>query len=103
MITTQERLKMKRAQIDTWSTKEQLCLGSSVLRSGNQNWMSVSRSLRAFGEPNRPPDWFSQKSCAVQYATLLENVETPKRKKRGEKGEMQVETPGESIRTETYS
>nr|CAD7587298.1 unnamed protein product [Timema genevievae] len=59
--------------------------------------MSVSRSLRAFGEPNRPPDWFSQKSCAVQYATLLENVETPKRKKRGEKGEMQVETPGESI------
>nr|CAD7193585.1 unnamed protein product [Timema douglasi] len=75
-----------------FNDKDQLATDAGVRQK-----MSVSRSLRAFGEPNRPPDWFSQKSCAVQYATLLENVETPKRKKRGEKGEMQVETPGESI------
>lgn len=31
---------------------------------------------------NRPTDWFSQKFCAAQYGKLLENVETPKRKKR---------------------
>lgn len=59
--------------------------------------MSVSRSLRPLGEPNRPPDWFSQKNCAVQYSVLLETVETPKRKKRSEKGEVRVETPGENI------
>lgn len=56
--------------------------------------MSVSRSLKPFveKEPLRPPDWFSQKSCAMQYACLLENADTPKRKKR-ESGE----TTSESI------
>lgn len=39
---------------------------------------SVSRSLKPFGEHHRPQDWFSQKNCALQYAELLENVETPK-------------------------
>jgi len=60
--------------------------------------MSVSRSLRLFGEPGRPVDWFSQKSCALQYGNLLENVDTPKRKKRTDKsGSEHVETPGEAI------
>ncbi|KMQ92483.1 bromodomain-containing protein 8 [Lasius niger] len=56
--------------------------------------MSVSRSLKQFieKEPLRPSDWFSQKSCAMQYASLLENADTPKRKKR-ESGE----TTSESI------
>lgn len=56
--------------------------------------MSVSRSLKAIveKETSRPSDWFSQKSCAIQYAYLLENADTPKRKKR-ESGE----TTGESI------
>jgi len=43
-------------------------------------------------EPLRPTDWFSPKLCAIQYAYLLENADTPKRKKR-ESGE----TTGESI------
>nr|XP_034193891.1 bromodomain-containing protein 8-like [Osmia lignaria] len=93
MTSVQDRLRLKRSY-DTWSTREQLCLASSVLKSGDQNWMSVSRSLKAFVEKEtlRPPDWFSQKSCAIQYAHLLENADTPKRKKR-ESGE----TTGESI------
>lgn len=67
--------------------------------SGDQNWSCVSRNIKAFSEPNRPPDWFSQKNCAQQYAGLLENVETPKRKKRsaGSSDRSEVETPGESI------
>ncbi|XP_043488482.1 bromodomain-containing protein 8 [Polistes fuscatus] len=94
MASVQDRLKFKRMSCDTWSTREQLCLASSVLKSGDQNWMSVSRSLKPFAEKEalRPPDWFSQKSCAIQYAYLLENADTPKRKKR-ESGE----TTGESI------
>lgn len=48
---------------------------------------SVSRSLRGFGgEPGRPADWFSPKSCAVQYNNLLTQIEMPKQKKRGADG-----------------
>ncbi|XP_070522077.1 bromodomain-containing protein 8 isoform X4 [Cardiocondyla obscurior] len=90
MASMQDRMKLKRANsnCDAWSTREQLCLASSVLKSGDQNWMSVSRSLKPFveKEPVRPADWFSQKSCAIQYACLLETADTPKRKKR-ESGE----------------
>ncbi|XP_066573210.1 bromodomain-containing protein 8 isoform X2 [Amia ocellicauda] len=75
---------------EPWSVKEKLCLASSVMRSGDQNWVSVSRAIKPFSEPGRPPDWFSQKHCASQYSELLETTETPKRK-RGEKGEV-VET-----------
>ncbi|KAL6262660.1 hypothetical protein P5V15_005453 [Pogonomyrmex californicus] len=94
MASMQDRMKLKRINCDTWSTREQLCLASSVVKSGDQNWMSVSRSLKQFVEKDslRPADWFSQKSCAIQYAYLLENADTPKRKKR-ESGE----TTSESI------
>lgn len=91
---------MKRVPLDKWSTKEKLCLASAVACSGDQNWMSVSRSLKMLCGANRPGDWFSQKSCAAQYGKLLENVETPKRKKRTASerdGVAAVETPGESI------
>ncbi|CAH2277456.1 bromodomain-containing 8 isoform X1 [Pelobates cultripes] len=75
---------------EQWSIREKLCLASSVMRSGDQNWVSVSRAIKPFSEPGRPPDWFSQKHCASQYSELLETTETPKRK-RGERGEV-VET-----------
>ncbi|XP_051514307.1 bromodomain-containing protein 8-like isoform X2 [Myxocyprinus asiaticus] len=75
---------------EPWSVREKLCLASSVMRSGDQNWVSVSRAIKPFSELGRPPDWFSQKHCASQYSELLETTEAPKRK-RGEKGEV-VET-----------
>ncbi|XP_049884112.1 bromodomain-containing protein 8-like isoform X2 [Pectinophora gossypiella] len=95
MSSIQERLQLKRVPLDTWNIREQLCLASAVVRSGDQNWMSVSRALKTVGEANRPADWYSQKSCAAQYGALLEHVETPKRKKRSSEGA--VETPQESI------
>ncbi|XP_054271723.1 bromodomain-containing protein 8-like [Macrosteles quadrilineatus] len=90
---------MKRGTVilEPWSTKEKLCLASAVLRSGDQNWMSVSRVLRVFGEPDRPSEWYSQKQCALQYEALLNNVGTTKRKKRSEKGVETIDTPSESI------
>uniref|UniRef100_A0AAG5CV67 Bromo domain-containing protein n=1 Tax=Anopheles atroparvus TaxID=41427 RepID=A0AAG5CV67_ANOAO len=100
MSSIQEQLQRKREPLDKWSTKEKLCLASSVACSGDQNWMSVSRSLRLLCGSDRPNDWFAQKSCATQYGKLLENVETPKRKKRTASerdGVAAVETPGESI------
>ncbi|XP_051257131.1 bromodomain-containing protein 8 isoform X1 [Dicentrarchus labrax] len=75
---------------EPWSVREKLCLATSVMKSGDQNWVSVSRALKPFAESGRPPDWFSQKHCASKYSELLETTEAPKRK-RGEKGEV-VET-----------
>ncbi|KAK5599092.1 hypothetical protein CRENBAI_026090 [Crenichthys baileyi] len=75
---------------EPWSVREKLCLATSVMKSGDQNWVSVSRAIKPFAEPGRPPDWFSQKHCASKYSELLETTEAPKRK-RGEKGEV-VET-----------
>ncbi|XP_030841428.1 bromodomain-containing protein 8 isoform X5 [Strongylocentrotus purpuratus] len=83
------------APMEQWSIREKLCLASSVMRSGDQNWVSVSRAIKPFIEPNRPLDWFSQKNCAIQYSAMLEAVDTPKRKRSGEKGE--VETPVELL------
>ncbi|KAK9892200.1 hypothetical protein WA026_019005 [Henosepilachna vigintioctopunctata] len=97
MTSIEQRLQMKREPLDKWSTREQLCLAFAVSRSGDQNWMSVSRTLKPFGDPNRPSDWFHQKNCAAQYGALLGNVETPKRKKRTSGGEYGIETPAESI------
>lgn len=93
----QQRLLLKQTAIDTWSLKEQLGLASAVLRSGDQNWVSVSRQMKPFSEDGRPSDWFSQKNCALQYNLLLNKVDTPRRK-RGEKSSVEsVETPGEAI------
>jgi len=96
MSGVQQRLKLKQTPIDTWSLKEHLALASAVLRSGDQNWVSVSRTMKQFGEVGRPQDWFSQKNCALQYNLLLEKVDTPRRK-RGDKVTDLVESPGESI------
>ncbi|XP_029419982.1 bromodomain-containing protein 8 isoform X4 [Nannospalax galili] len=87
---TKEHKLLSTGPTEPWSIREKLCLASSVMRSGDQNWVSVSRAIKPFAEPGRPPDWFSQKHCASQYSELLETTETPKRK-RGEKGEV-VET-----------
>ncbi|XP_029029989.1 bromodomain-containing protein 8 isoform X2 [Betta splendens] len=91
---------------EPWSVREKLCLATSVMKSGDQNWVSVSRAIKPFAEPGRPPDWFSQKHCASKYSELLETTEAPNpkqylklvshapiasRRKRGEKGEV-VET-----------
>nr|XP_009859365.1 bromodomain-containing protein 8 [Ciona intestinalis] len=70
-----------------WSTREKLAIASYVLHSGDQHWSGgVSRMLRPLGEQNRPSDWFSSKNCAQQYSALVEQAETPRRK-RGERTE----------------
>ncbi|XP_030369841.1 bromodomain-containing protein 8 [Scaptodrosophila lebanonensis] len=78
----QDRLQMSRMPLDQWSKREQLCLASAVSCSGDQNWITVSRTLKTVCGNGATPDWYSQKNCAVQYGHLLESVETTKRKKR---------------------
>ncbi|KAH8232378.1 hypothetical protein KR032_005126 [Drosophila birchii] len=101
----QERLQLSRTPLDTWTKREQLCLASSVSCSGDQNWITVSRTLKAVcgngngngngnnNINNRPADWYSQKNCAVQYGNLLESVEATKRKKRSSESSAGVSSP----------
>ncbi|XP_016999119.2 bromodomain-containing protein 8 [Drosophila takahashii] len=98
----QERLQLSRVPLDTWSKREQLILASAVSCSGDQNWITVSRTLKSIcgngngnggGQNNRPADWFSQKNCAVQYGNLLESVEATKRKKRSSESSAGVSSP----------
>ncbi|EDV90753.1 bromodomain-containing protein 8 [Drosophila grimshawi] len=98
---------MSRIPLDAWSKREQLCLASAVSCSGDQNWITVSRTLKSVCGNNgntRPSDWYSQKNCAVQYGHLLETVETTKRKKRTNENSgfsspatVAVETPTELL------
>ncbi|KAJ8025747.1 Bromodomain-containing protein 8 [Holothuria leucospilota] len=89
-------MAVKTPPCQEWSIREKLCLASAVMRSGDQNWMSVSRAIKPFPEPGRPPDWNTTKNCAIQYSAMLSEVDTPKRKRSGDKGES-VETPGDLI------
>ncbi|KAL5017378.1 hypothetical protein ScPMuIL_006967 [Solemya velum] len=82
-------MKLHQGPLDNWSNRERLALACSVKKSGDQNWVSVSRAIKPYGEPSRPAEWFSQKNCALQYTDMLEKVETPKRK-RGEHGELET-------------
>ena len=95
MSGVQQRLNLKRTPIDTWSLREQLTLASAVLKSGDQNWVTVSRMMKQFAEPGRPHDWINQKTCAAQYNLLEERFDI-KRPKRGEKIEA-GESPMELI------
>lgn len=58
--------------------------------------VAVRRNIKMMtNEKGRPPDWYSTKNCALQYAKLLECVDTPKRKR--ERGDGANETPGEIV------
>ncbi|KAJ8671011.1 hypothetical protein QAD02_002270, partial [Eretmocerus hayati] len=85
-------LSSGEVSMDSWNLREQLCLASSVLKSGDQDWMTVSHSIKSIADrvSMRPSDWFSHKSCAQQYAHLIENVNIPRRRKK-DVGETSVE------------
>ncbi|BFY99022.1 hypothetical protein BsWGS_02062 [Bradybaena similaris] len=90
------RLKPKKP-LDVWSVREKLCLASAVFKIGDQNWVSVSRAIKPYAEPSRPPEWFHQKNCLLQYYDLMEQLEQPKRKRGGEKSASESDTPSLQI------
>eukprot|EP01135_Chromosphaera_perkinsii_P007873 Nk52_evm65s1020 gene=Nk52_evmTU65s1020 len=66
---------------EEWSVKDKLLLAQAVYRIGDANWVGVSRALKPHIEMEQNHSKFSQKSCASAYASLLETVKTPKRKR----------------------
>jgi hypothetical protein len=73
-----------KGPVAEWTVREQLILASAVQRSGDQNWVSVSRAVKPLVEDARPPDYFSQKNCALQYSAMLDKAKHPKRKRSSE-------------------
>jgi bromodomain-containing protein 8 len=69
-------------ELQKWTLREKLILASAVQRSGDQNWASVSRSIKPLVDETRPADFYSQKNCAIQYAAMLDKAATPKRKRK---------------------
>eukprot|EP00794_Sanderia_malayensis_P005432 gene5432-6111_t len=87
-----------KSSLDEWSVREKLVLACCVIRSGDQNWASVSRTIKPICESvqGRTPEWFSQKNCANQYSDLLEGTSTKKRKRTSSESGAN-ETPMEQI------
>jgi len=76
--------RLQAGPLEPWTIREKLCLASAVRHNGDQNWLTVSKSMKPFLDPHRPAERFAPKNAAMQYANLLEGVEPPKRVKRGD-------------------
>ena len=64
--------RLQAGPLEPWTIREKLCLASAVRHNGDQNWMTVSKSMRPFLDPHRPVERFAPKNAAMQYAHLLE-------------------------------
>ncbi|CAH8453672.1 unnamed protein product [Dicrocoelium dendriticum] len=66
-----------------WPLRERLALATALLDVENQqaSWPAISRRMARFGTIGRPDDWCSARSCAKQYALLLDSAELTRRQK----------------------
>ncbi|ORY96272.1 hypothetical protein BCR43DRAFT_270176 [Syncephalastrum racemosum] len=63
-----------------WSVLEKLILAQAVYKLGEDNWAQIARRLRQHPMlKHREPDFFSQKSCSLQYYIMLKDLEAEKR------------------------
>lgn len=94
---------MSYEDFNEWTAKEKFILACCVTRNGDQNWGSVSRTMKLITEAcgdadDRPADWFSQKNCAKKYNELLATASSTKRKGRGHSSDaINIETPMEQV------
>eukprot|EP00211_Chloroparvula_japonica_P016495 CAMPEP_0119150440 /NCGR_PEP_ID=MMETSP1310-20130426/44801_1 /TAXON_ID=464262 /ORGANISM="Genus nov. species nov., Strain RCC2339" /LENGTH=190 /DNA_ID=CAMNT_0007142635 /DNA_START=1 /DNA_END=570 /DNA_ORIENTATION=+ len=74
------------ADASAWSTKENLVLASAVEKYGEDNWLQVSRALKAHGNSKRPNSFYSNKRTAAHFKELLVAGEDAKNGKRPKPG-----------------
>lgn len=75
--------RVQKVPLDTWTTREKLCLASLALKHNN-SWNSVARHMQAFLEKDRPENWSNQKTCAAQFGKMMNELGVDKRPKRNE-------------------
>ncbi|KAF9145997.1 hypothetical protein BGX30_005466 [Mortierella sp. GBA39] len=65
-----------KSDSEPWSVLENLILAQAIYKCGDTNWVAIARTIKGHPQIHRSSNFFSQKSCAIQYTLLLENLET---------------------------
>ncbi|VDP08003.1 unnamed protein product [Soboliphyme baturini] len=87
--------KMDEEEMKKWNIRDQLLLASCVQKYGENNWLSVSKQMRAFGTLKENPEFYSQKKCARLYSSLVDMLNTPRRKRTDVTGS--IESPATQL------
>lgn len=76
-----------------WPLRERLALSTALLDVDNKqaSWNMISRRLLSFSRLDRPELWCSARSCAKQYALLLESDELCRHEKQALETEQQLQ------------
>ncbi|KAF8944240.1 Bromodomain-containing protein 8 [Haplosporangium gracile] len=64
-----------KSDSEPWSVLENLILAQAIYKCGDTNWVAIARTIKGHPQIHRSSNFFSQKSCAIQYTLLLENLE----------------------------
>ncbi|KAG0261638.1 Bromodomain-containing protein 8 [Mortierella polycephala] len=75
-----------KSDSEPWSTLENLILAQAIYKCGDTNWVAIARTIKGHPQVHRSSNFFSQKSCAIQYTQLLENLEAETRSKQARGG-----------------
>ncbi|KAF8937166.1 Bromodomain-containing protein 8 [Dissophora ornata] len=70
-----------KSDSEPWSVLENLILAQAIYKCGDTNWVAIARTIKGHPQVHRSSNFFSQKSCAIQYTQLLENLEAETRSK----------------------
>ncbi|XP_029341459.1 myb-like protein X isoform X2 [Acyrthosiphon pisum] len=58
----------------TWTSREKFWLITAACHYGTHDWKSVAQVVRNAGEPYRPREWYTPKSCERQFKILVSNL-----------------------------
>ncbi|KAG0022031.1 Bromodomain-containing protein 8, partial [Entomortierella chlamydospora] len=70
-----------KSDSEPWSVLENLILVQAIYKCGDTNWVAIARTIKGHPQVHRSSNFFSQRSCAIQYTQLLENLEAETRSK----------------------
>ncbi|KAF9985994.1 hypothetical protein BGZ65_009184 [Modicella reniformis] len=76
-----------KSDSEPWSVLENLVLVQAIYKCGDTNWVAIARTIKGHPQIHRSSNFFSQKSCAIQYTQLLENLEAETRSKQSRSSE----------------
>ncbi|KAL4103616.1 hypothetical protein QTP88_018977 [Uroleucon formosanum] len=58
----------------TWTSREKFWLITAACHYGTHDWKSVAQVVRNAGEPYRPREWYTPKSCERQFKIIVSNL-----------------------------
>ncbi|KAG0208584.1 hypothetical protein BGX28_000508 [Mortierella sp. GBA30] len=82
-----------KSDAEPWSTLENLVLAQAINKCGDTNWVAIARTIKSHPQIHRSNNFFSQKSCAIQYTQLLQSLEAETRSKQARGYEAKGDEP----------